>query len=86
MPLVVLVLSVVPALSPGAFYTLAVLSTLAGNLLLVGSLANIIALERAREAGVEVSFVEHARCGVPMTLLSLLLAALWLLLMGHIGP
>ena len=36
----------------GRALRLAVLSTLAGNLLVVGSLANIIALERAREAGV----------------------------------
>jgi Na+/H+ antiporter NhaD/arsenite permease-like protein len=83
-PLVVLVLSVMPAMSEGAFYALAVLSTLAGNLLVVGSLANIIALERARDAGVVLTFAEHARCGVPMTLLSLLLALAWLALMGYV--
>jgi Na+/H+ antiporter NhaD/arsenite permease-like protein len=83
-PLVVLLLAVVPALSEGAFYTLAVLSTLAGNLLVVGSLANIIALERARDAGVVLGFAEHARCGVPMTLLSLLLALVWLAAIGHV--
>jgi Na+/H+ antiporter NhaD/arsenite permease-like protein len=83
-PLVVLVLSVVPAaMGEGAFYALAVLSTLAGNLLVVGSLANIIALERARDAGVVLTFAEHARCGVPMTLLSLLFALAWLALTGH---
>jgi Na+/H+ antiporter NhaD/arsenite permease-like protein len=82
-PLVVLLLSVLPAMSEGAFYALAVLSTLAGNLLVVGSLANIIALERARDAGVVLTFAEHARCGVPMTLLSLLLALAWLALVGH---
>ena len=75
-----------PELSTGAYYALAVLSTLAGNLFVVGSLANIIAVERAREAGVILSFVEHARCGIPMTLLSLLLAVAWLLLLGHAGP
>jgi Na+/H+ antiporter NhaD/arsenite permease-like protein len=82
-PLVVLLLSVVPEMSEGAYYTLAVLSTLAGNLLVVGSLANIIAIERARDAGVVVTFAEHARCGVPMTLLSFLLALAWLALIGH---
>jgi Na+/H+ antiporter NhaD/arsenite permease-like protein len=82
-PLVVLLLAVAPDLSEGAFYALAVLSTLAGNLLVVGSLANIIAVERARDAGVELSFAEHARCGVPMTLLSLLFGLAWLLAMGH---
>jgi Na+/H+ antiporter NhaD/arsenite permease-like protein len=81
-PLVVLVLSVMPAMDAGAFYALAVLSTLAGNLLVVGSLANIIALERARDAGVVVSFADHARCGVPMTLLSFVLALVWLALIG----
>jgi Na+/H+ antiporter NhaD/arsenite permease-like protein len=84
-PLVVLLLSVAPTLSEGAFYALAVLSTLAGNLLVVGSLANIIALERARDAGVILTFTEHARCGVPMTLLSLLLALAWLYGMGYAG-
>jgi Na+/H+ antiporter NhaD/arsenite permease-like protein len=84
-PLVVLLLSVMPSMSEGAFYALAVLSTLAGNLLVVGSLANIIAVERARDAGVVLTFAEHARCGVPMTLLSLLLALVWLVLMGYAG-
>jgi Na+/H+ antiporter NhaD/arsenite permease-like protein len=83
-PLVVLLLSVAPSLSESAFYTLAVLSTLAGNLMVVGSLANIIAVERARDAGVVLGFAEHARCGVPMTLLSLLLALAWLLAIGHV--
>ncbi|MGH8721360.1 MAG: SIS domain-containing protein [Burkholderiales bacterium] len=85
-PLVVLLLSVAPALSEGAYYALAVLSTLAGNLLVVGSLANIIALERARDAGVRLSFAEHAKCGVPMTLLSLLLALGWLYVRGYVAP
>ena len=85
-PLVVLLLSVLPRLGEGAFYALAVLSTLAGNLLVIGSLANIIAVERAAEAGVRVSFLEHARCGLPMTLLSLLLAFAWLWLLRHALP
>ncbi|MGH6903320.1 MAG: SLC13 family permease [Geminicoccaceae bacterium] len=85
-PLVVLLLSVMPAMSEGAFYALAVLSTLAGNLLVIGSLANIIAVERAREVGVQLSFVEHARCGVPMTLASFLLALAWLYGAGYAAP
>jgi Na+/H+ antiporter NhaD/arsenite permease-like protein len=84
-PLVVLLLAVAPDLGEGAFYALAVLSTLAGNLLVVGSLANIIAVERARDAGVVLTFADHARCGVPMTLLSFLLALAWLLFMAYVS-
>jgi Na+/H+ antiporter NhaD/arsenite permease-like protein len=73
-PLVVLLLAVFPVLDEGAYYALAVLSTLAGNLLVVGSLANIIVVERARSAGVQLSFLEHARCGVP-----------WLYATGYVG-
>ena len=83
-PLVVLLLSTLHRLGEGTLYALAVLSTLAGNLLVIGSLANIIALERARDAGVRLSFLEHARCGVPMTILSFLLAMAWLFARNHI--
>jgi Na+/H+ antiporter NhaD/arsenite permease-like protein len=85
-PLVVLLLSTLHRLGEGTFYALAVLSTLAGNLLVIGSLANIIALERAREAGVRLSFLEHARAGVPMTLASCALAFVWLWLRRHALP
>ena len=52
---------------------------------MVGSLANVIAIERARDAGVVLTFAEHARCGVPMTLASFLLALAWLFLLGQVG-
>ncbi len=77
-PAVMLILSVWPGAPQDALYALAVLSTLAGNFLLVGSLANIIVAERAAAAGVRLSFADHARCGIPMTLGALVLAALWL--------
>ncbi len=77
-PAVILLLSAWPSPPEGALYGLAVLSTLAGNLLLPGSLANIIVAERAEASGVRLGFVEHARCGVPMTLLSMGFAVLWL--------
>jgi Na+/H+ antiporter NhaD/arsenite permease-like protein len=51
----------------------------------VGSRAKIIALERARDAGVVLPFAEHARCGVPMTLASFLLALAWLSFLDHVG-
>lgn len=76
-PTVVLLLAVLKDLPAEALYAMAVLSTLAGNLLIVGSLANIIVVERARQAGVALSFGAHARCGIPMTLLSFAAAVAW---------
>ncbi len=58
--------------------TLALVSTLAGNLLIVGSIANIIVVDAARRAGVVIDWRRHARTGLPVTLLSLAFTALWL--------
>lgn len=76
-PLVMLLLSVWPHFTEPTLYALAVFSTLAGNFLLLGSLANLIVVERARDAGVSLGFREHARCGIPMTLLSFAFAGGW---------
>ncbi|WP_042693190.1 SLC13 family permease [Azospirillum sp. B506] len=84
-PAVILLLAAWPSPPEGALYGLALLSTLAGNLLLPGSLANIIVAERAAAAGVKLGFVEHARCGVPMALLSMAVAAVWLWAGGWMG-
>lgn len=54
---------------------LALASTFAGNLLLVGSIANLIVADLAEKAGVRIGWREHAAIGVPVTLLSL--AVLW---------
>lgn len=77
-PAVIMLLSLWPAPPETALYGLALLSTLAGNLFIVGSLANIIVVERAAAFGVRLSFADHARSGVPMTLISLLPAVFWL--------
>ena len=55
-PAVILVLGLLPDLPDGALAGLALLSTFAGNLLLTGSLCNIIVAERAAASGVRLSF------------------------------
>jgi Na+/H+ antiporter NhaD/arsenite permease-like protein len=50
---------------------LAMSSTFAGNLLLIGSVANLIVAERAEAAGVRVGFWEYARVGIPVTVLTI---------------
>lgn len=59
---------------------LAAASTLAGNLTLLGSVANLIVAEAARREGYKLSFLEHLRFGLPLTLLTLGLAYVWLVL------
>jgi Na+/H+ antiporter NhaD/arsenite permease-like protein len=57
---------------------LALSSTLAGNLFVVGSIANIIVIDQARRHGVQIDWREHARVGVPVTLATLGIAWVWL--------
>jgi Na+/H+ antiporter NhaD/arsenite permease-like protein len=65
-----------------ALYGLALLSTFAGNLLLTGSLANLIVAERAATVCASLPFLAHARAGIPITLLTSAVAGLWLWLTG----
>lgn len=62
---------------------LALASTLAGNLLIVGSVANIIVVDQAARLGITIEWRTHARVGVPVTLLTLAIAAAWLWLVGQ---
>lgn len=57
---------------------LALVSTLAGNLLIVGSIANIIVVDCAARRGIRIDWHMHARIGVPVTLATLAIAATWL--------
>ncbi len=77
-PLVTAALGLASDLDAAALYRLAAFSTLSGNFLVVGSMANIIAVERARDAGTAVGFGDYARIGVPVTAISLAIAYLWL--------
>jgi Na+/H+ antiporter NhaD/arsenite permease-like protein len=53
-------------------------STLAGNLTLLGSVANLIVAEEAARRGVRIGFLEYLKVGVPVTVLSVLFGAWWL--------
>lgn len=75
-PAVMLLLPV--SSGPQAGAVLALASTFAGNLLIVGSIANIIVVEQARAQGVQVDWRTHTRIGVPVTLSTLAVAAAWL--------
>ncbi len=59
------------------WYVLALSSTFAGNLITIGSIANLITFEQAKGYGVEIGFREHARIGVPVTVASFGIAVVW---------
>lgn len=61
---------------------LALASTLAGNLLLVGSIANLIVADLARKQGIDIDWKRHALTGVPVTLASLAVVWGWVLAQG----
>ncbi len=63
---------------PQAGVLLALVTTFAGNLLLVGSIANLIVADLARQQGVLIDWKRHALVGVPVTLLSLGVIWIWL--------
>ncbi len=61
-----------------AWLVVAMASTLAGNLTILGSVANLIVVERARSHGVTIGFWEYFRIGAPLTLLTISIGVLWL--------
>ncbi len=63
---------------------LAMASTLAGNLTITGSVANIIVVERAAAEDVDVGFREYFRVGLPVTVLTLTVGCMWLWLSGAV--
>ena len=64
--------------TPEAGVALALVSTLAGNLLLVGSIANLIVVDLARKQGIAIDWRQHLRIGLPVTALTLAIAWGWL--------
>ena len=56
---------------------LSMASTLAGNLTITGSVANIIVVERARKEA-NITFGEYFRVGLPVTVLTMVFGYLWL--------
>ena len=61
-----------------AWLVLAMSSTLAGNLTILGSIANLIVVEGARRRGYTIGFWEYMRVGVPLTLATLAFGVWWL--------
>jgi Na+/H+ antiporter NhaD/arsenite permease-like protein len=72
------VLKAMPAHQETAWLALAMSSTFAGNLTVLGSVANLIVVENAAREGVTVSFWEYCKVGIPLTVLTIVLGIIWL--------
>jgi Na+/H+ antiporter NhaD/arsenite permease-like protein len=82
-PAVMLIKSAVPSFpNPHlGWLVLAMASTLAGNLTITGSVANLIVVEQARQEA-RISFWDYFRVGLPVTILTLLVGIVWLRWVG----
>ena len=66
------------ATEPASAPVMAIASGLSSNLIVIGSLASIIVVDAAARRGIKISSIQFMRSGVPVTLISLALSALWL--------
>jgi Na+/H+ antiporter NhaD/arsenite permease-like protein len=62
-----------------AWLVIAMASTLAGNFTVLGSIANLIVVEKAARRGVVIGFWDYFRVGGPLTVLTLLVGTFWLM-------
>ena len=78
-PAVMVLKSLVPSFHDprSGWLVLAMASTLAGNLTITGSVANLIVVERAKH-DVHIGFWDYSRIGIPVTLLTLAVGWAWL--------
>lgn len=77
-PAVLVLQSLISPDDTKAWLLLAAGSTLAGNLTLLGSVANLIVAELGSKQGYRLSFREHFRFGLPLTLVTLAIAYFWI--------
>jgi Na+/H+ antiporter NhaD/arsenite permease-like protein len=78
-PAVMLLKSLIPSFRDPhtSWLVLAMASTLAGNLTITGSVANLIVVERAKDE-VHIGFWDYSRVGIPVTLATLAVGWAWL--------
>ena len=78
---VLLLVKVVNVTHPSTAYVLALANSFGGSLIILGSVSNIIVVQQARELGINISFRDFARLGVPVTLAAMAGLLAWVALM-----
>lgn len=84
-PTTMLLLPHIPSDNAPLHYTLSLATTYAGNLLTIGSLANLIVIEQARLHGTEIRFRDYARCGIPVTVANFVILLGWIRFCAWLG-
>lgn len=77
-PAVLIMKPLISQTNTQAWLLLAAGSTLAGNLTLLGLVANLIVAEAVAKQGLRLNFWEHLRFGLPLTVLTVAIAYYWL--------
>jgi Na+/H+ antiporter NhaD/arsenite permease-like protein len=78
---VLLLVKVVNVGHPTTAYVLALANSFGGSLIILGSVSNIIVVQQARDLGINISFRDFARLGVPVTLAAMACLVAWVALM-----
>ncbi len=78
---VMLLVKLTNVTNPPVAYVLALANSFGGSLIIIGSVSNIIVVQQARELGIDISFRDFARLGVPVTFVAMAGLLAWVGLM-----
>ncbi|HKJ34162.1 MAG TPA: SLC13 family permease [Balneolales bacterium] len=79
-PAVILLMSYISSHANHLAYLLSLTSTYAGNLIVIGSIANLIVIQQTATMNIHISFRKHLQWISPFAIISLLIAVLWWLI------
>ncbi|MCX8043291.1 MAG: anion transporter [Desulfobacterota bacterium] len=77
-PATILLVKFLSTNDPMQWYIVGLAGTFAGNLITIGSIANLIVIEAAQPYGIHIGFKEHARVGIPVTMISFMVLLGWI--------
>jgi len=69
-----------PILQDSLWWALALGACLGGNITMIGASANIVSIGIAKKAGVKISFIEFMKLGAIVSIISLLIASIFLII------
>jgi Na+/H+ antiporter NhaD/arsenite permease-like protein len=77
-PIITLMLESNPIPNDILWWALALGACLGGNITMIGASANIVSVGIAKKYGVEISFIDFMKKGLIITLISLIIASIYL--------